>query len=692
MTGLNPCLNGLDRGSLTESEGLRHRHTTLDFSRLNHPESELTDGSRFHCRASSAASDRAIANIPTTLDTHLPRCSSSNLAEVSIQFADFDLDNAFNNDVLGDSTTSPILLNQFASFSLADASGDSTANTVFQGGALRFSYTISGSLPVTDVYLQALQGDRVIATLGNWSGGQDMAGAIVNLSTLTDFGPGTYQIRAVGHGALGIEFDSVTQSLEVLAWNRTDGTFAADSLNYTALGGNGAIVLGRGGTDTLNLGNLDRTSVMSLNGSSLDGFNPLNGSTAGQAIFGGTAFDYLTLADGREIYFQGIESLTFADGQVDLQVRTNDPLFGQQWNLHVTDVDSAWRFTQGSSNVLLVSLDNGILTAPGAQGGIVDIDTQRLITDPTDDNNGASYGHGHSAISIMSANPNNGAGIAGINWNSPVLVTDVYGSGWVWQNNRWEQRDGVTLQQGIQQAVEYARAHNQRIVFQTGVQGESWLTNGGTRSQLEQLIQENADIALFAVSAGNGYRDIDDPSVRPQDTDFFRGATAGIFSGGVARLQTTHSNVMAVGALRPGSPSNGWNTSGVGVTTVNGLVNATAVSLADYSNFGTNLTLVAPTDSPAMDKLGNVQFFGGTSAANPNLAGIASLVWSANPLLTASEVRQILMETAMDLGTPGRDATFGSGLVNADAAVRRSLALSRDAEVAQLYGGAALFV
>jgi serine protease len=125
---------------------------------------------------------------------------------------------------------------------------------------------------------------------------------------------------------------------------------------------------------------------------------------------------------------------------------------------------------------------------------------------------------------------------------------------------------------------------------------------------------------------------------------------------------------------------------------VNGLVNATTVSLADYSNYGNSLTLVAATDSSAVDKLGNVNYFSGTSAANPNLAGIASLVWSVNPTLTAGQVRQILTETAMDLGIPGRDVTYGQGLVNADAAVRRAVAIGRNAPVANLHAGTSLLV
>jgi serine protease len=101
---------------------------------------------------------------------------------------------------------------------------------------------------------------------------------------------------------------------------------------------------------------------------------------------------------------------------------------------------------------------------------------------------------------------------------------------------------------------------------------------------------------------------------------------------------------------------------------------------------------MAATDSPAMDKFGNMNFFGGTSAANPNMAGIASLVWSVNSELTGGELRQILIDTAMDLGTLGDDNTFGNGLVNADAAIRRAWALADNFDVANLYSGDSLFV
>lgn len=68
--------------------------------------------------------------------------------------------------------------------------------------------------------------------------------------------------------------------------------------------------------------------------------------------------------------------------------------------------------------------------------------------------------------------------------------------------------------------------------------------------------------------------------------------------------------------------------------------------------------------------------FNGTSAATPNITEVASLVWSANPSLTAAQVKQILSQTATDLGSPGYDPYYGNGFVNADAAVRRAIALT----------------
>ena len=565
--------------------------------------------------------------------------------------------------------------NSFDSFSIFDASGDSTRQTIFQGGALQINYGLTNSASLSSVRLEASSNGSTI-DLGSWSSAS-LSGGLVNLNDFSTLSGGDYQLRAVARTTSGQDIFSDAESLQILSWNpssdTTYGTLAGDTLNYSSALDTGHVVVGRGGTDTLNLSGLSQSSVSGINGINLNSFNPT--TSTDQAIFRGTAFDYLTLSDGREIYFQGIENLRFGDNStLELQVRPDDTLYADQWNLRVSDVDSAWRFTRGADDVLLVSLDTGILTASGSPGSITDIATSRLITDPTDDDDFRNNGHGHMATSVMASTANNGFGVAGINWNSSVYMTDVY--------------SGVSLQQGIREAIDYARATNRRVVFQGGIQGESWLEKGGTQAELKALIRDNADIAIFAVAAGNGSRDIDDTRIKQKDLDFFErqgidfnpNIHQAVFSGGVARLQTNHSNVMSVGAL---SQTEG--------STVNGLANAVSVDRASYSNYGASLTLMAATDSLAMNKFGTRQNFGGTSAANPNMAGIASLVWSVNSDLNGEQLRQILINTATDLGTTGRNDTFGNGLVNADAAVRRALALARNSQLAALYSGRSQF-
>lgn len=71
----------------------------------------------------------------------------------------------------------------------------------------------------------------------------------------------------------------------------------------------------------------------------------------------------------------------------------------------------------------------------------------------------------------------------------------------------------------------------------------------------------------------------------------------------------------------------------------------------------------------------------GTSFACPLVAGVAALVLSANPNLTAAQVKKILEETADKIGTPseyddrGHSVKFGYGRVNAANAVRKAFGM-----------------
>ena len=76
--------------------------------------------------------------------------------------------------------------------------------------------------------------------------------------------------------------------------------------------------------------------------------------------------------------------------------------------------------------------------------------------------------------------------------------------------------------------------------------------------------------------------------------------------------------------------------------------------------------LLGPRDSGYVDPNNTVR---GNSFSGPHGAGVAALMFSANPKLSAWRVKEILETTANDLGQPGKDNDFGAGLIDAFAAV-----------------------
>jgi subtilisin family serine protease len=65
------------------------------------------------------------------------------------------------------------------------------------------------------------------------------------------------------------------------------------------------------------------------------------------------------------------------------------------------------------------------------------------------------------------------------------------------------------------------------------------------------------------------------------------------------------------------------------------------------------------------------EYYSGTSMAAPHVAGVAALVWSQHPTCTADQIRSSLNNSALDLGTAGRDDLYGYGLAQAKAASDR---------------------
>jgi len=93
-------------------------------------------------------------------------------------------------------------------------------------------------------------------------------------------------------------------------------------------------------------------------------------------------------------------------------------------------------------------------------------------------------------------------------------------------------------------------------------------------------------------------------------------------------------------------------------------------TVAAWSTKGNNLDLAAPGSLIQTTNLGGgYGTWSGTSFSAPIVAGVAALVMSANPNLSASQVQTVLKQSADDLGTAGWDTSYGSGRVNAARAV-----------------------
>jgi len=85
-----------------------------------------------------------------------------------------------------------------------------------------------------------------------------------------------------------------------------------------------------------------------------------------------------------------------------------------------------------------------------------------------------------------------------------------------------------------------------------------------------------------------------------------------------------------------------------------------------WSNYGEDLELMAPGDTIISTVLDDdYEFYSGTSMACPHVAGVAALALSRHPDYTNQQVRDLLVDTADDLGSVGWDEEYGYGRVDA---------------------------
>ena len=92
--------------------------------------------------------------------------------------------------------------------------------------------------------------------------------------------------------------------------------------------------------------------------------------------------------------------------------------------------------------------------------------------------------------------------------------------------------------------------------------------------------------------------------------------------------------------------------------------------IAYFSSTGPYVDVAAPGSNILTTAMGGLYLTeSGTSLASPIVAGVAALMFSANPALTPAEVTQLIESTTIDLGAVGYDQAFGHGRIDAFAAV-----------------------
>jgi membrane-anchored mycosin MYCP len=107
-----------------------------------------------------------------------------------------------------------------------------------------------------------------------------------------------------------------------------------------------------------------------------------------------------------------------------------------------------------------------------------------------------------------------------------------------------------------------------------------------------------------------------------------------------------------------------------GVLTVAG-VDRKGVASVDASSQGISIGVAAPAENliGGMPGGGYAEW-AGTSGATPIVSGVAALIRSKWPEMTASQVINRIVTTAKDAGAPGKDPIYGFGVLNAEAALK----------------------
>ncbi|MFQ6057680.1 MAG: S8 family peptidase [Anaerolineae bacterium] len=311
----------------------------------------------------------------------------------------------------------------------------------------------------------------------------------------------------------------------------------------------------------------------------------------------------------------------------------NDPRWPEQWNMALIRADLAWEVVTDTRSIVIALLDTGLdLDHPDLRA--------RVWTNPGEVPGNGLDDDGNGKVDDVHG------------WHFYQVCS--YSGCWPGENNNVQDEDG----HGTHVAGIAAAEANNGI----GVAGLAW---GAALMPVKVMEDTYIGAWYFDIAAGmvyaadNGAAIInlslggEEPGQTLEEAVAYahqRGvlvvAAAGNDDGPIL-YPAAYAPVLAVGATDPSDQR------------------------AGFSNYGPQLDVMAPGVDilSTWPRVGGYFRRTGTSMAAPHVAGLAALVWAADPHLTPDQVATVIQFTAIDLGDPGPDEYHGYGRIDAYAAV-----------------------
>ncbi len=324
---------------------------------------------------------------------------------------------------------------------------------------------------------------------------------------------------------------------------------------------------------------------------------------------------------------------------------------GGNWHLEKIGAEAAWDISTGSRDVRIAISESTPTFFIDHEDlvGQLDVGTRAVVA--------GNESHASAVAGTIGAISNNGFGMSGINWVSPIAAG---GSG-----------EASII--GLSMDDRYKVINSSWSLFPAPPEGTD-IDDEDIQTQRRKLalqgtgdyrntMSEKSNI-LYVNSAGNGVK----------------GAGGKGFDG---RMHSPATHYTEYGSFEPIA-----NVLFVAAMQEDG-------RLRFSSNYGESVQIAAPTRYESIEGPNGYGTFGGTSAAAPVVSGVASLIFSLSPNFSASEVKRILINSATEFVTERHAESSNSGstelletpipILNAAAALKlaEEFALGNKATVVQ---------